>query len=269
MHLTKHHGLENDFLVLCDPRGVRPVGAAEARAWCDRRTGIGADGLIRATAGTGGADLTMQLFNADGGRAEISGNGIRCLGQAALAAGLVSGPRFTIATDAGLRTLEEVTRPDERTVVLRVDMGEVTVVADEDEWVEGSIVHATRVDAGNPHLVLHVTDLAEVDVAKAGEHLCGLVPGGINVEFVAPTGAGDLDLAVYERGVGVTRACGSGACAAVRAAARWGLTDERATVHMPGGSAHVDLGPPVLLTGPSVLIGAVDLPRPAGGDPWR
>ena len=79
MRLTKHHGLGNDFLVLLDLDGVRPVSAADAVALCDRRHGIGADGLIRATAGTDGADVTMRLLNADGSAAEMSGNGIRCL----------------------------------------------------------------------------------------------------------------------------------------------------------------------------------------------
>ena len=88
MRLTKHHGLGNDFLVLLDLDGIHPVSAERAVALCDRRTGLGADGVLRVTAGTAGADVTMELLNADGSRAEMSGNGIRCLTQAVLQAGL-------------------------------------------------------------------------------------------------------------------------------------------------------------------------------------
>src|SRR5579885_265720 len=103
LHLTKHHGLGNDFLVLLDP----PAGldaAGLARRVCDRRRGIGADGLLLAQPGAGGADVTMELRNADGGRAEMSGNGIRCFAQAVWDAGLSSKSPLEIATDAGVRT---------------------------------------------------------------------------------------------------------------------------------------------------------------------
>ncbi|MGH9164186.1 MAG: diaminopimelate epimerase, partial [Acidimicrobiales bacterium] len=92
LNLTKHHGSGNDFLVLLDLDGGHPVDAGQARALCDRHRGIGADGVIRVTAGTGGAEVTMELRNADGGVAEISGNGLRCVAQAVLDAGLVAGP---------------------------------------------------------------------------------------------------------------------------------------------------------------------------------
>src|SRR5687768_6362973 len=105
MRLTKHHGLGNDFLVLLDLDGTRPVSPEDAVALCDRRTGIGADGLLRATRGTDGADITMELLNADGSLAEMSGNGIRCLAQAVFQAGLATPPVLTVATDAGLRTV--------------------------------------------------------------------------------------------------------------------------------------------------------------------
>src|SRR6186997_2153257 len=105
MRLTKHHGLGNDFLVLLDLTGTQPISAELAVALCDRRTGVGADGLLRVSAGTDGADVTMELRNADGSRAEMSGNGIRCLAQAVFQAGLVAPPVLRVATDAGLRTV--------------------------------------------------------------------------------------------------------------------------------------------------------------------
>ena len=105
LSLTKYHGLGNDFLVLLDLQDRRPVDADLARFLCDRHRGVGADGLIRVTAGTDGADVTMQLRNADGGPAEMSGNGIRCLAQAVLDAGVVPGPNLSVATAAGVRRL--------------------------------------------------------------------------------------------------------------------------------------------------------------------
>src|SRR3546814_13510938 len=114
MRLTKHHGLGNDFLVLLDLDGIRPVSPQDAVALCDRRRGIGADGLMRVTAGTDGADgadVTMRLPNADGSVAEMSGNGIRCLAPAVVQAGLATPPVLRVATDACLRTVPVTARP--------------------------------------------------------------------------------------------------------------------------------------------------------------
>src|SRR5688572_16322810 len=155
MRLTKHHGLGNDFLVLLDPDGTRPVAAEQARALCDRRTGIGADGLVRVIPGSDGAQVTMQLLNADGSRAEMSGNGIRCLAQAVFQAGLAAPPVLRVATDAGLRTVTVLSRNGPRTHRLSVEMGQAKVGESEPEWVEGDVLRAVRVDVGNPHVVLH------------------------------------------------------------------------------------------------------------------
>src|SRR5687767_13386247 len=116
MQLRKYHGNGNDFLIRVDFDGAHPIDARTARVLCDRHRGIGADGLIRAVRGRDGADVSMELFNADGGRAEISGNGLRCLAWALVEAGVVDGPVVTVATDAGLR----------RAVVDR-DLGTVSV----------------------------------------------------------------------------------------------------------------------------------------------
>src|SRR5215203_1453349 len=101
MRLTKHHGLGNDFLVLLDLQGTQPVSAADAIALCDRHIGVGADGLLRVTAGTEGADVSMELLNADGSAAEMSGNGVRCLAQAVFQAGIAAPPVLRVATASG------------------------------------------------------------------------------------------------------------------------------------------------------------------------
>jgi diaminopimelate epimerase len=266
MRLTKHHGLGNDFLVLLDLDGTRPVSPEEARALCDRRTGVGADGLLRTTGGTAGAQVTMQLFNADGSVAEMSGNGIRCLAQAVFLAGLATPPTLTVATDAGLRTVRVTARRDARTHRMSVDMGAAKVVGDEPEWVEGDVLQATRVDVGNPHLVLRWGRAALPDrdeLIALGARIDGAVPGGVNVELVVPSATpGELQMSVYERGVGPTLACGTGACATVAAAHEWELSGPTATVHMPGGPVEVALGDPVTLTGDVTSVAILDTPWP-------
>ncbi len=265
MRLTKHHGLGNDFLVLLDLDGTHPVGPEQAVALCDRHTGIGADGILRVTAGTGGADVTMRLLNADGSRAEMSGNGIRCLAQAVFQSGLAAPPVLRVATDAGLRTVTVLSRSGPRTHRLSVEMGQAKVGEPEPEWVDGEVLRAVRVDIGNPHIVLHWAgpELPGIDELVAiGARIDGATPGGANVEVVRPGSDGRLDMVVYERGVGPTQACGTGACAAAAAAHDWELVGERATVVMPGGAVEVILGEPVLLVGDATSIAILDAPWP-------
>jgi diaminopimelate epimerase len=262
MRLTKHQALGNDFLVLLDLRGQRPVTTDEVREACDRHLGIGADGLIRATAGTDGAAATMHLFNADGGRAEMSGNGVRCLAQALLQAGLAAPPRIDIATDAGLKPVTVEARTGARTHVLSVDMGEVVLGDEAPEWVGDDVLRAVRVDAGNPHLVLHVPDLEwGPDIATVGSQIDESTPDGINVHLMTPgPKPGDLTMVSWERGSGLTRACGTGACAAAVAAHAWELAGVAVDVHMPGGVAEVALGDTVTLRGPATSIAIFDWP---------
>lgn len=228
--LTKHHGLGNDFLVLLDLAGAQPVDAARARALCDRRRGIGADGLIRVTAGSGGADLTMELRNADGGLAEMSGNGISCLAQAAVDAGVAPWPELSVMTQAGRRDL--VVAPESRrgTRNVTVNMGVAEVTGDVDVGGNKGLL----IDVGNPHLVLRDSgqDLVAVGAAHADR----------NVELIEPSGPDAIRMRVHERGVGPTEACGTGAVAAAVAARSWAMTlNGQVTVEQPGGSARVEI----------------------------
>jgi diaminopimelate epimerase len=234
LRLSKHHGAGNDFLVLVDREGTSPIDAGLARALCDRRHGIGADGVIRVVEGRNGADLTMELRNADGGEAEMSGNGVRCLAQAAVDAGLVEGPVFTVETPAGVRGVEY----HDGTATASVDMGVVTLG---DESPAGVGEHrALQVDVGNPHLVLEVDDPTTVDVEVLGRRLQERYDNGVNVEFVT-TGPGPdaLTLRVWERGAGETLACGTGSVAAAAAMRHWGEVGTRVEVHSPGGDLVV------------------------------
>ena len=260
MRLTKHHGLGNDFLVALDPHGIQPIAADVARAVCDRHRGVGADGLLRCGPGRDGADVSMMLLNADGSRAEMSGNGISCLAQAAVLAGFAAPPLVTVATDAGLRAVRIDPTSAARTHRATVDMGPAKVSDDETEWLDDHVLRAARVDVGNPHLVLHAPELDDdIDLEARGIEINELIPGGINVELVqAGPGEGELTMRVYERGVGLTEACGTGACAVAAAAHGWGLAPPVVRVQQPGGPVDIRVAANITMTVPVVHVATIE-----------
>jgi diaminopimelate epimerase len=266
--LTKHHGLGNDFLV-CDAGqpGEPRAWEALAKAWCDRRTGIGADGLLVMTIDSGDPDhLTMLLFNADGSRAEMSGNGIRCLAQAAYRAqGREGGVTYQVDTDAGRRTVEVAPGPDPSTVVASVEMGRVSSIAEPANWATlgcDPMRPVMHLGLGNPHAVVGVEDVTVVDLATLGAK----VPS-VNLEIVEPGPESNaVTMRVHERGAGITQACGTGACASAFAAVQWGIVPASApeiVVHMDGGDATVRVGSPhdgeadVVLVGPATYVAEI------------
>jgi diaminopimelate epimerase len=237
--LTKHHGLGNDFLVILDAEGDQPLSADLARRLCDRRTGVGADGLLRATRGDT-TDLVMELRNADGSPAEMSGNGARCLVQAAVDAGWVAEGDLTVLTGSGVRRVVAGPEDGPGLRTISVDMGPATVDGD-------------LISMGNPHQVVMVDDLGAV--ASAAD------PGqpDRNVEVIARGPEPDaITMRVWERGVGETQACGTGACAAAVAAHRAGWVGPIVTVHQPGGAALVEVkDSTIVLTGPTQLVARI------------
>ena len=264
--LTKHHALGNDFLVTFHPGTAdgRQLGDL-ARRVCDRRRGIGADGLLIGESADGHS-AQMALFNADGGRAEMSGNGIRCFAQAlGLRRGDVLPKSMSILTDAGPRAVDLVPTEDPDTVLAAVDMGEVVDLEEPAGWAEIG-THPDRpiahLGVGNRHVVVGVDDVNAVDLVAIGSR----VPD-VNVEIVAPgPGSDAVTMRVHERGVGLTEACGTGACAVAVAAARWGLvpaSGAEVVVHMPGGRANVTLDQPapgrVTLTGPATYVATIEI----------
>jgi diaminopimelate epimerase len=250
IELVKLHGLGNDFLVSLDG------GSPElTRAACDRHTGIGADGLILGGRSADGA-LAFRLWNADGGEAEMSGNGLRCLAHAFLDAGWVSeNEPFGVMTAAGRRTVT-LRRTGPGTTWGVVEMGTVKVTDDAGDVCNvgnGSVL----VDVGNPHLVVLGPDPRTVDVGHLGPELERSDPAGLNVEFVALGPEPDsVTMRVWERGVGETQACGTGSVAAAAALHHWGRVGSAVSVHQPGGSAAVELRPDgtATLAGPSERV---------------
>ncbi len=264
--LSKHHGAGNDFLVTVDPDGELELTPSLVRALCDRRTGIGADGVLRVGPGRSGAPISMDLVNADGGTAEMSGNGIRCLAQAAVLAGLVAPPRFCVATAAGVRQVDYTAGLQPGRATASVDMGRVTLGGQASVEMIGW--RGRLADVGNPHLVLWGPDPDEVDIVGIGTELQAGYPGGINVEFIAPAETPDtLVFRVFERGVGATLACGTGSVAAAAVARGWGLVGDLVRVENPGGPLEVELGPGEApesrLAGPVVKVGDVTVDRSA------
>ncbi|MEY2627931.1 MAG: diaminopimelate epimerase [Actinomycetota bacterium] len=258
--LTKHQALGNDFLVYDLAQGVPSVAWRDlAQRWCDRRFGIGADGLL-ILENHGERRLSMTLHNADGSVAEISGNGIRCLVQAAHSNDrLPSGVTYEVATDAGVRHVAVVADDGAGTIQASVDMGVVADLPQPTGWdvlgcqPDRPVAHLSL---GNPHSVVAVDDVRAVSLEELG----GKVPH-VNLEIVEAGPEDDaVTMRVHERGAGVTLACGSGACAAAYAAKRWGFvhpTTSEVVVHMDGGDARVriDDGTRIAtLVGPSTFI---------------
>jgi diaminopimelate epimerase len=276
--LSKLHATGNDFLVWSQLDAHRPDHEGDfarvAVALCDRHRGVGADGLIVLRPGVDGADVSMLLVNADGRGAEVSGNGLRCLAWVAAKEGAGTSGALSVDTGAGRRVVDMVRGTGGDVVAATVDMGAVTfepagipltAASPFDLQVEYHGVHYTGDAAGmgNPHLVLFVDDPAAARVGQHGPKLehDPRFPKGTNVEFVAGTpGASDaLTMRVWERGVGETLSCGTGACAAAAVAHRRGLVGERVVVHVPGGDLDVELGDTVRLGGPVVHVFDVDV----------
>lgn len=262
----KGHGTQNDFVVLPDPDGrtYADLSADLVRLLCDRRRGIGADGLLRvvrtsaepaAEAFQDRAEWFMDFRNADGSVGEMCGNGVRVFARYLADAGLVgSDTELPVATRGGLK---RVTYHEDGQ--LTVDMGPVSFpVADEVTVALGDRARsATAVDVSNPHAVAFVADLDELGPALTDLSWTPreAFPNGVNAEFVVRRGPGQLALRVLERGVGETWSCGTGACAAAATAARLDGVDRPATyrVDVPGGTLWVTLGSDGVawLTGPA------------------
>lgn len=303
MRFAKYEGLGNDFVVVDERERSMPATAVALRRWlCDRHRGVGADGVITVLAPiTPGAVARMHITNADGSVPQMCGNGLRCVSLFLVHQGLVPvGREHVVDTDAGPRraTVLPATATGSgargvsgdaehgalETARVEVDMGPARFLAPEQipEWtaerliVEGVVLRASSVSMGNPHLVLELEQGAP-DTALA-QRLGPILehdrrfPERTNVEFVTVRADGSADVIVWERGVGLTEACGTGACGVAAVLARAGrvATDADVTVRLPGGALQVRVpstaGGSIRMTGPTrrVFVGALapsaDLP---------
>jgi len=254
MRFTKMEGLGNDYIYLSCMEGEPDDLPGLAVRLSDRHFGVGGDGLICIKPGRSG-DFSMEMYNADGSRGAMCGNGIRCLGKYVYDKGLTRKTCLTIDTDAGPRGLELAvlgTRVDQVTV----DMGEARIVSAITLEAAGETFEAIQVRVGNPHAVIFCDDPERMDLEGLGP-LLERHPGlreRSNVEFAA-AGESGLRIRVWERGSGVTLACGTGACAVFAAARRKGLCGERAEARLPGGSLQLEQrGGHIFMTGPARTV---------------
>jgi diaminopimelate epimerase len=263
---VKGHGTENDFVLVPDPDGERgPLGVDLVRELCDRRSGIGADGVIRvvrtsacddpaAVAQRAQAEWFMDYHNSDGSVSEMCGNGVRVFGRyLADREGLDVSRPLPVATRAGVKVL---TFDGD---AITVDMGRAQFLGDTEVAVPGHVWKAVHVSMGNPHAVAFVHDLADAGpLLDEPAHDQARYPEGVNVEFVVRRGPGHVAMRVHERGSGETRSCGTGACAVMVAAARadGAAPGSSYTIDVPGGTLVVTWtgDDRVLLSGPAVLV---------------
>lgn len=280
MRFVKMHGLGNDYILVDTLTDPVTEPCILARSISDRHRGVGSDGLILVTPSEI-ADVGMQIYNADGSRAEMCGNGIRCVAKYAVDHGLCSSARLRIETDAGVREASCAVSGGGVTNV-QIDMGSPRFldrsgqpVADEDTAVidclvpvNGRTLAVTCVSIGNPHAVVFVDTIDQVDLARDGAALAStpLFPGRINAHFVRIESPRDCTMVSWERGSGATQGCGTGACAVAAAAHRLGRIQFPLTVHLPGGDLYIEQTEPdkpvnqghLLMTGPAeeVFVGA-------------
>jgi diaminopimelate epimerase len=280
MKFTKMHGCGNDYIYVegkeCKAQGEEK--AALVRALSDRHVGIGGDGVIFIHPGQA-VDFEMEMYNADGSRAEMCGNGIRCVGKYVFDQGLTD-KTFLLVESMGAVKRLWLTVVDGKVRSVRVDMGspilrprDIPVLSDEDRvvdkpiWVEGEAAQVTCVSMGNPHAVVFVDDVKRLVLdrgfGEAFEHH-PMFPNRTNVEFVKVLERKSVEMRVWERGTGETLACGTGCCAVAVAGVLNGLTDTEITVKVLGGELQIlwdRRENTVYMTGPAVTVfeGDIDL----------
>ncbi|EOM77112.1 diaminopimelate epimerase [Rhodococcus rhodnii LMG 5362] len=277
---VKGHGTQNDFVVLPDEDVGVDLRPERVAALCDRRRGLGADGVLRVARagalvsagvldalpdGVTGDDWFMDYRNADGSIAEMCGNGVRVFAHHLVASGLEERTEFVVGSRAGGKPVV-VHDADPEAGDVTVDMGAVRVLGESTATVSGRVFTGVGIDVGNPHLAcvdphLTASSLAALDLGGAPGFDPGVFPQGVNVELVTPLENGAVDMRVHERGVGETRSCGTGTVAAAAAALRYDGLDEGAlTVRVPGGDVLVTIhGGTATLRGPSVLLASGSL----------
>lgn len=249
---TKMHGAGNDYIYVDTTR--YPIENPErlSKAWSAPHTGIGSDGLVL-IGRSEKADFSMRIFNADGSEAMMCGNASRCIGKYLFDYGLTEKTEITLDTPSGIKILK-LHIADRKVDTVTVDMGKpadepadydgkgAKPMKEQPIEVDGTRYIGTTVSMGNPHLVIFVNDIAEIDLPTIGPKLENhpLFPGRINVEFAQVLSDGKIRMRVWERGSGITQACGTGACATAVAASLTGRSGRKSIIIMDGGSLEIE-----------------------------
>ena len=280
IRFTKMHGAGNDYIYVNTMIYDIPDPAKAAIEWSKPHFSIGSDGLVLiGKAEMAEADFTMRIFNADGSEAMMCGNASRCIGKYLYEKGLTDKKNIRLLTLSGIKVLSLHTNSDNEVESVTVDMqspatqNAAQLNTESGEMTEGSLKAAdkdfsgTFVCMGNPHCVIFVDDLEEIDVAKYGSILerDPIFPERCNIEFAQAIGNGEIKMRVWERGSGITMACGTGACATAVAAAITGRAGRKSDIIMDGGKVSIewnDSDGHVYMTGPAAFAfeGEVELP---------
>ncbi len=272
MRFTKMHGLGNDYIyVNCFDETPPDDPSTVARKVSDRHFGIGADGLIFIKPGREGADAEMEMYNADGSKAEMCGNGLRCVVKYLHDYNLVRKPHLSVLTGAGVLSADVVGTQNDKATQIRLNMGapileglkipttwNETPVLNRAFEIEGRSLTGTCVSMGNPHCVVYVDDVESFPVTTLGPKIetASFFPNRVNVEFVQVVSRSEVIQRTWERGSGETLACGTGASAVCVAGHLTGRTDRSLRVRLPGGDAQLEYteNGSVFLTGPAVEV---------------
>lgn len=273
VRFTKMHGAGNDYIYVDAQKYDVPDPSAAAIAWSYRHTGIGSDGLVLIGKPYGGvdADFSMRIFNADGSEAKMCGNASRCIGKYLYERRLTDKTTIRLQTLSGVKTLKlhlaGCETPEAKVESVTVDMLAPSFHVPEqyDETVGGVLTvgsrtfHGTFVSMGNPHFVCFVDDIDTLDVARYGSAMeyATAFPERCNIEFAELKSDGNIRTRVWERGSGITMACGTGACATAVAAAVTGRALRRSVIAMDGGTLHIEWNEAdghVYMTGPAAFV---------------
>lgn len=269
-HFTKWHGLGNDFVIVdCFKETIQDYCETAIRV-CDRHLGVGADGLV-VVLPSDVADFRMRIFNSDGSEAEMCGNVTRCVARYVYERGLTNKTKISLQTGAGIIIPELLFAHGEITSVC-VDMGqpklqrgEIPIKGNELDQavnipltIEDATYSITCLSMGNPHCVIFVSDVEKVDLSQIGPKIetHPMFPKKINVEFAQILDGENIRMRVWERGAGITMACGTGACATLAAGVLNGKTGRKAAIHLDGGMLAVEWADDnhIFMSGPAVEV---------------
>ncbi len=274
------HGAGNDYIYVDTTKYNIPNPQKAAQEWSKPHFGIGSDGLVLiGKADMAEADYTMRIFNADGSEALMCGNASRCIGKYLYEKGLTNKKNIRLLTLSGIKVLTLHTNLDNKVETVTVDMLKPLTnnpsqlattdgaMTDEPLTADDREFKSTFVCMGNPHCVIFVDDVERLDVARYGSILehNALFPERCNIEFAQVTGSGDIRMRVWERGSGITMACGTGACATAVAAAITGRSQCKSHIRMDGGSVDIEWSETdghVYMTGPAAFAFEGDIPLP-------
>ena len=278
MKFTKMHGIGNDYVyVNCFEETVSNPSAV-AKFVSDRHFGIGSDGLILIKP-SDVADCEMDMYNLDGSQGAMCGNGIRCVAKYAYDYGIVNKTNISVATKSGIKYLDLTLGDDGKVALVKVNMGapiltsrQIPVVStkeqviDEPLNVDGTTYHITAVSMGNPHGVVFVDSVADIDIEKIGPKFENhpMFPDRVNTEFIELVDDKTIKMRVWERGAGETLACGTGACASAYASYLNKKTGKKVLVHLLGGDLQIEYDEEkdtIFMTGPATTVfdGEIDL----------